>query len=610
MSEAAWFVLIALAIVLALVSASKVRADLAALGLAAVLGLAQYAGLSVLGEVGQSSSAARAIAGFGQPVVITLLSLFIITRCLEKTGVTNLLARALLRVGAGSETRLITLFAGATAFLSMFMNNLAAGALLLPSALEASRRTGVKPSKLLIPVSFGSLLGGMATYFTTANIIVSDLLVIANPPQAALGVLDFTPVGGLIAVSGILFLALMGRRLLPDREPSLSLAQMRPTGSELEEVYGVGDRLWRARVLKDGALAGRTLIEAAFGERLGVAAVAISRGSRLIFPLSPNQVLVPGDVLWIIGRTERVSQLGEQGMQLNETHDHVSELGLSFVEILLAPRSTAEGHTLKEIDFRHRFGFTAIALMRKGRSFRTNVADFQLESGDSLLMAGQPQSLRRLRSNPNFIVLEPSPADQPVQRREALLAVGVVLGAIAASIAGVPVYLAMLAGAVLVILSGLLTIEEATRTVEWQALFLIAGIYAVSLAMVHTGLAATIGAGMVSLVTPLGPLGLAGGTFLLSALLTQVMGGQVTALVTGPVAISAALSLGVDAQAMAIAAAIGCSAGFFTPLAHPVNIMMIGPANYTFGDFFKIGWPLALVCFVMMLVGMRLFWGL
>lgn len=610
MSLEAWLLVIVLVPVLTLVATNKIRPDLAALGLAALLGLAQFFGMSMIGEPGQSASVLKAIDGFGQPVVITLIGLFIVTRCLEKTGITRLLARWLLRIGGASEAKLIALFAGATAFLSLFMNNLAAGALLLPSALEAARRTGIKPSKLLIPVSFGSLLGGAATYFTTANIIVSDLLRIADPPQAPLGVLDFTPTGGLIALAGIAFLALFGNRLLPNHEPSISFSLVRPTGSELEDAYQVGERLWNAALLEDSPFAGRTLRAAAFGERLGVSVVALSRGRRLVFPLTPDQVLVAGDVLWIVGRADRVNPLAGEGMRLSESHEHISELGLTFVEIVLAPRSGALGRTLKTMDFRRRYGFTAIALLRKGRSFRTSVADFPLEAGDSLLMAGEPEGLPRLRGDPNFIILEPNPADQPVHRREALLAGGLVLAAVAASIAGVPVYLSMLAGAVLVVLVGLLSLEEATRSVEWQAIFLIAGMYAVTLSMVHTGLAAFVGDAVVRVVTPLGSLGLAAGAFILTALLTQVMGGQVAALVTGPIAISAAIHLGISPQAIAVATAIGCSAGFFTPLAHPVNLLMIGPANYTFADFFKIGWPLSLVCFGMLLVGMKVFWGI
>uniref|UniRef100_A0A7C4PSI4 RCK C-terminal domain-containing protein n=1 Tax=Anaerolinea thermolimosa TaxID=229919 RepID=A0A7C4PSI4_9CHLR len=389
MNPAAWFVLGILLPFLLLTASGKLRAELAALSMAAILGVAQLAGLGVLGEVGEPASVARAIAGFSQPVVITLLSLFIITRCMEHTGLTRWIARHLLRLSGSSQSRLIALFAATTAFLSLFMNNLAAGALLLPAALEASRRTGVRPSKLLIPVAYGSLLGGAATYFTSANIIVSDLLSIATPPQKPLGILDFTPTGGLIALAGIAFLALFGRRLLPDHEPPISLVHWRPTSTELEQAYQVGERLWKTVISETSPLAGKTLHEAAFGEKLGIAAAAIQRGKTLIFPLTAEQTLLPGDTLYLIGRAERIARLNEEGLDPEEMHEPISQLGLSFVELLLAPRSPAEGHTLKELNFRRRYGFTAIALYRKGRSYRTNVADFPLEAGDSLLMAGE-----------------------------------------------------------------------------------------------------------------------------------------------------------------------------------------------------------------------------
>jgi di/tricarboxylate transporter len=197
-----------------------------------------------------------------------------------------------------------------------------------------------------------------------------------------------------------------------------------------------------------------------------------------------------------------------------------------------------------------------------------------------------------------------------VQPREAAISIGVVLAAVAASILGVPVYLAMLSGAIVLILAGILNPREAYESVEWQAVFLIAGMYSASLAMVQTGLAGFAGQLMIRLVTPLGPLGLAAGAYLMTALLTQVMGGQVTALVTGPIAISAAIDLHVSAQAIAVATAIGCSASFLTPLVHPVNILMIGPANYKFSDFFKIGWPLTVLSFIVLLIGMAVFWRL
>jgi di/tricarboxylate transporter len=606
------FVLIIITIPLLLMISGRLRMDIAALLIAVGLGLGQFAGLQILADAGQPKDAVIAISGFGQPVIITLVGLFILTHALERSGVTRWIARRLIRIGGSSESRLIALFAATTAFLSLFMNNLAAGALILPSAMEVARRTGVKPSKLLIPVAYGSLLGGVATYFTTANIIASNLLGIAQPPQAPLRVFDFTPVGGLIALAGILFLALFGKRLLPDRQPSAEQSMTRLTGSELEEIYQIGERLWEAKVLPESPLAGESLAQSEIGTQLGVEVAAIWRNRVAILTPTADESILVDDILLLVGREERVCLLQEQGLKIGreDGSSHISEMGVTLIEAILSPRSKSVGRTLKELDFRKRYGFTVVALRRPDRTYRTNVGDIPLALGDSLLLVGARRRVPALENSSDFIVLQPSLSDQPVNRRQVFLTVGTILAAIIASLIGVPVYLAVLLGAILVVLGGVLKIEDAYQAVEWQAVFLIAGMYAASLALVETGLAAGLGRLMVQLSSPFGALGLAAGAYLMTALLTQVMGGQVTALVTGPVAISAAIHMGVSPQAIAVATAIGCSASFFTPLAHPVNIMMIAPANYTFRDFFHIGWRLTILSFIMLLIGMALFWGL
>lgn len=612
MAFAQAFLIIVVAIPLFFVSRNRLRIDLAALLIALVLGLGQFLGLGLLGPEHTPQAAVKAISGLSEPVVLTLLSLFIITQSLDKSGLTHWMARRLIDLGGRSERRLIVLYAASTALLSLFMNNLAAGALLLPSAMETCRRTGIKPSKLLIPVAYGSLLGGSATYFTTANIIVSNLLASAHPPQAMLRILDFTPTGGLIALAGIAFLGLFGPRLLPERLPPPELMMARYTASDLEDYYQLGERLWEAVVLPDSPMAHKSLAESRIGEQLGLVVAGVWHGRQAVFSPLPEQVIHPGDILLIVGREERVQQLTQLGMRIGResTNEHISTRGVSLIEALPAPHSQALGRTLRELEFRTRYGFTVLALYRDGRSHRTDVGNFRLKLGDSLLMIGSRDKLRRLRSSPDFIVLEPDPSDQPVQRLPATLTVGVIAAGIIASMLGLPVHFSMLAGALLLLLSGMLSMEEAYRAIEWQAIFLVAGMYAVSLAMVNTGLAKQIGEAMLAVVTPLGPLGLAAGAYLLTAALTQVMGGQVAALVTGPITISAAISLHTNPQAVAVATAIGCSASFFTPIAHPVNILMLAPANYEFKDFFHIGWRLTMVCFVMLLIGLILFWRL
>ncbi|MCE1254740.1 MAG: SLC13 family permease, partial [Anaerolineae bacterium] len=595
-----------------LMMTGRLRLDVAAISMAAVLGVMQWLGWGFLGPANSPAETLKAISGFSQPVVITLISLFIITFGLEKSGLIRYVSHFLLRLGGHKQSLLIALFAGVTALLSLFMNNLAAGALLLPGVLEVSRRTGIKPSKLLIPVAYGSLLGGVATYFTTANIIVSDLLTIASPPQPALHIMDFTPTGGLIAAAGILFLGLFGSRLLPDREPSSSLEAGRLTGTELERLYRLDERLWQAVIPPLASFAGANLVQARLGADFGLTVAAIlHEGFELVLP-SPEEMLQPGDRLLLIGREDKINLLRQRGLEIEAVTDDLSlsRRGLNLVEMILSPHSNAAGQTLKQLDFRGRYRATVLALKRLERCYRTDVGDINLAPGDSLLViTGIPQ-VKQLKKDADFLVIEPDPGDRPLNRRMAIVVSGVMLAAIAASIAGAPVYLCMLSGAALLLLLGLISAQEAYLSVEWQAVFLIAGMYVTSLAMVQTGLAALLGQAMLSLVTPLGPLGVAAGAYLLSALLTQVMGGQVTALVTGPITISAAIHMGVNPQAVAVATAIGCSASFLTPLAHPVNVLMIAPANYKFKDFFKIGWPLTILSFGMLLLGLILFWKL
>ena len=584
---------------LALVLFNKLRLDVAALAMSAALGLAQLGGYSIFGPPNTPHDAVKAIAGFSQPVIVTLFSLFVLTGATEKSGAARWLAAHVVACGGDSERRLIVLFAGAAAVLSIFMNNVAAAALVLPSAVDASRRTGVKTSKLLIPVAYGSLLGGAATYFTTANIIVSDLLTSANPPQQPLHVLDFTPIGGLIALAGILFLGFFGPRLLPSRDPKPEQILVRRSGIELARHYGLPERLWELRV-KEGPV--RT---SRIANRLGIAVAAIWRGEEAIFAPTAEEALYPDDLVLVVGREERVRQI--EGVEIGRNDDAREIKGVMLIETMIAPQSQLEGRTLRELEFRKHYGFTAVALLRQQRSYRTDVATFKLQPGDSLLLVGAPDHLSLLRKVTGLIVFGPSKRS-PDPSRHGLCQCGILAAAIIASIAGVPVFLAMLVGAIAIFLTGLFSIEEAYASIPWQALFLIAGMYSVSLAMINTGLASMVSDAVVRWIAPYGAIGLAAGAYLLSALLTQIIGGQVAALVTGPITIDAALRMHQNPQAVAVATAIGCSAAFLTPIAHPVNLLIIGPGNYQFKDFARVGLPLTIVCFAALVAGMILFW--
>ncbi|GIV81608.1 MAG: hypothetical protein KatS3mg051_0962 [Anaerolineae bacterium] len=279
--------------------------------------------------------------------------------------------------------------------------------------------------------------------------------------------------------------------------------------------------------------------------------------------------------------------------------------------MLIPPRSAAVGKTLSDLRFRARYGLTAIALWREGRSFRTDVGKMPLEVGDALLMIGKPGSIGALAKERDFLILQSEEMQQPRLPHKAwqalLITVGVLL---LAMLEILPTAETTLLGAVAMALTGCINLDEAYRAIEWRVVFLIAGMLPLSTAMIHTGLAARLGSALVEALAPFGPLALVAGLFALTMLITQAVGGQTAALMVGPVAVTSAVQLGVNPQATAVAVAIACSAAFLTPIAHPVNILMMGPGGYTFGDFLKVGLGMTVVTFLGLLLGMHLFWQL
>ena len=597
LSSQEWILVGVIAVTLVIIVFDLLRADLTAILVLAVLPLT---GLVTVQE---------AFSGFSRSVVITIIGLFIITQALEDSGVVAWIADRVRHVGAGSESRLILLFMGLGAALSLIMNNIAAGAVLLPAAVQVGRESDVAPSKLLIPLSFGTLVGGMATYFTTANIILSSIL--RDQGQPALGMTDFLPTGGVIVLASLAFMALIGRRLLPRRDSAVQSASPFLLSRRLTEMYQIQEQLWEVRVLPESRLVGQQLVESKIGEALGLTVVAIWRGHQAILNPEPQEVIQAGDYLVLLGWEDRVAALAGEGAVIGRANGNGRERNyfVDMAEVIIPPRSTVMGKSLADIGFRNKYHLTGVALWREGLSFRNNVGTIPLEPGDALLMVGAPEQIEALTNEPDFLVLESTHTARPPLPKKATWALaitGVVL--VVSILEWVSTSEAMMMGVAAMALTGCINLDEAYRRISWRVIFLIAGMLPLSIAMIHSGLADRIGQGIVTLAAPYGPLALVGGLFVVTMLVTQVIGGQVAALIVGPVAVTAALQSGVNAQAVAVAVAIACSAAFLTPIAHPVNILMMGPGGYRPRDFLQIGAPLTVVVLAALLVGMRLFW--
>jgi di/tricarboxylate transporter len=550
----------------------------------------------------------QALAGFSRPAVITIIGLFIISASLERTGVVQWLAEQLARLSGTTERRMVAVFMAAGALLSLIMNNIAAGAVLLPAAIVVAHGARVPPSKLLLPLGFSTLLGGMATLFTTANIIISGYLQAQG--QRPLAPLDFLPIGGLTVLLGIGYMLLIGRRLLPARDSLLRTALAQPN---LLDTYQLAQRLWEVRVLPGSPLVGQCLQDTAIGAQYGTTVVAIWHGREARMPPSPADVIAANDILLVLGREERVRALTAFGTTVGRNGRYratMQDLPVQLTEVVIGPRAQAIGSTLKHLRFRSKFGLTAVGIWREGVSHRTDVGDVPLRAGDAVLMVGPPAGIDSLAQEEGFILPDrQAPAHLlPHKAGWAVAITAAVLLLAALNI--IPTAEAMLAGAAGMVLSGCLTTEDAYRAIEWKVVVLIAGMAPIGTALVATGLAERLGTLITTSVGSLGPLALVVALYSSAVLLTQVIGGQVTALILGPIAVNAALAVHVNPSAVGVAVAMGCSVAFLTPIAHPVNILMMGPGGYTARDFGRVGLGMTLVCFVGLIAGMLLFWNL
>ena len=589
-----------LLVAIVLMATERLRADIVAL-------LVTIA-LTIAGLIQPTDT----FSGFSRSAVVTIMAIFVLTGGLARTGVTRWAGRVLLRIAGKSEARLVAVTMLGGAGFSLFMNNIAAAAVLLPGVTDAARRTRTSTSKLLMPLAFATILGGMATLLTTSNILVSTTL--RDRGLNAFRLLDFAPVGIPIVVVGILYIALFGRKLLPERHPHEPLGLVRQLRAELTELYSLPERLSEVRLRDDSPLVGMSIAESGIGNKYGLSIVAVVRNTHVTLAPPPVHVLRANDLLVVAGRMERMLQLvQEQQVQIESGLTWRGDLSsdqVGMVEVLVAPRSDAAGKTLGDIHFREKFGLTAVALWREGRSIRTDLGKLPLRLGDALLVYGQRERIHVLQAESDFIVLQQE--DDPIVRpRRAVWAIVIMIVALGLAAANLlPIAEATMAGALGMVLAGCLTMDEAYQSIEWRAVFMIAGMLPVSIAMNKTGAAGYLGQLLVGALAPLGPLALMAGIFAVTALLTQVMPGQVTAVVLAPIAISAAQSFGMNPYALAMAVALGTSMAFLTPLGHPVNVLVMGSGGYKFGDYAKVGAPMTALLFVVVLVCLPIFWPL
>ncbi len=417
------------------------------------------------------------------------------------------------------------------------------------------------------------------------------------------GFFDFTPMGAIVLTIGILYFLLIGHRLLPDRTPS----------GQLSEAYHIRDYLSEVRITEKSALVGKTLAESQLGQKFNLNVVQIHRSEKRLRVPSQNPVLRTGDILLVQGSSQNIIKSSE-ALDLEAIpewkFDDFSQGTQTMVEVTLSPGSHMQGQTLKQTDFRAHYGLTVLAIQHQGKSIFSNLADIPLDFGDALLIQGPEDRIDHLRRDEDFLILETPPMETR-RTKKAPLAVLILAGVLlVVSMRILHVSTAMLIGAVLMILTGVLKMDEAYQAIEWKSVFLIAGMLPMGIAMQNSGTALFLAQQIVELVGNWGTVAVLMGIFLMTALTTEVMSNAAATVLVTPIAIDAARSLDANPRTFVMAVVIAAATSFLMPIGHQANVLVFGPGGYKFGDYTKVGVWLNIIIFVVVLIFLPLIWPL
>lgn len=579
--------LITLFAVLSALALSRISADL--------ILMAALAFLSVSGIL----APAEALAGFGNPGVITIATLYVVAAGLKETGAVQWVARRLLghpKTEKGAQLRMVA----PTGILSGFMNNTAVVAMFIPAIQDWAQRLGIPASKLLLPLSYAAILGGTCTLIgTSTNLVVDGML--QSRLGIHLGLFELAWVGVPLLLVGGVFLVLFASKLLPDRGGvTEELDQVREYGVEVE-------------VMSPGPLVGKTIAEAGLRALNYGYLTEIDRGGRLITAVEPDRTLQPGDKLYFVGAPECASELRRiQG--LKPANGSVHKLAVEnhqrcLVEVVLGPEFPALNRTIRDSKFRTRFNAVILSLSREGKRVPGKLGDITFRMGDTLLLEASHQFVEQYRFRRDFLLVSALNDSTPPDFHKAPRALGILALMVLASASGLlQIMEAAFLAAGAMIMSGCITASRARRSVDLPVLVVIAASFALGNAMTVTGAAEWIAQGLLGF-GPLSPWVALALVYLLTALFTEVITNNAAAVLMFPIALALSEQLGVQFLPFAVAVMFAASASFITPLGYQTNLMVYGPGRYQFTDYVRIGFPLSMLVAVVAIGLIPLVWG-
>jgi len=541
---------------------------------------------------------AQAFAGFSNPAPFTVAALYVLAHAIVKTGVLQPAIPVILG-GDGRRRRQLGRLLIPSAAASAFLNNTPLVAMLAPQVAEWSDRQGHSPSRYLMPLCYGIMLGGMLTLIgTSSNVVVSGLMEAAG--QAPLGMFELTRVGVPIAVLGLACVILLAPLVLPDR---------RAARKDLE---GLREFTVSMLVVPGGPLDGQAVGAGGLRSLTGVFLVQIDRGTESLAPVDPAAVLKGGDRLTFVGRADLVVDLqGTKGLVSVEA-EHLAQFDTvrhTFFEVVIGAASPLVGRTLKEAEFRGRYQAAVVAIHRAGHRVNEKLGAVKLQVGDTLLLLTDAGFRDRWGDRSDFLLVSRLGGSPPSVTRKAGVAGVVALIVLLLIGTGLlPTLKASLLGAIALVGLRALTPSEARSAVNFDVIMVIAGSFGLAAAIESSGLASTLADGVISALHTLGPRGVLAGVVVATVLANAFITNNATAVLIFPIGMSAAHALQTDPRPFAIAICIAASASFLTPVGYQCNMMVYGPGGYRFGDYARLGAPLTLIVIATTVMLVPVFW--
>lgn len=597
MPAQAWLALGVTALAVGLFLWNRFRADVVAVLIATLL--------IVTGLV----TPAEGVSGFANEATIAVALLLVLGTGLAHTGAVDVLAGMAVRLAGRSEWRLLVLAIAVVIPVSAVINNTAAVAVLMPALLGATRQVDVSPSRILMPLSFASQLGGALTLIgTSTNLLVAGLMLDLGFDR--IRIFELTAPALVVMAAGVAYLLTVGRWLTPAREPP----------HDLLGGYALHDYLTTVRIRPGSPLAGQSISESRFGHEQGLVIVRIEReDGAVVDGPGAATVLREGDLLLIEGKVADIREIREStGLEIQGADPALPDPGaepgegagaeaVRFAEVLVPPRSPAIGQTLRSLRLRTRHAVSALGLRRHGESLLENLAAVALRPGDVLLVQGRTSALRQLHESGALSLVGPVEISPRRRRRRvwALLAMAVTV--LLAAFELVPIMVSAMIGVVILLITRTLGPDEAYDGMDWMVVVLLGAIIPLGIALEKTGAAAQIATWIGGVAGPLGPYGLLAAVYVLTSALTNVISNVAAAAVVLPVAAALATGMGLSPTPFAIGVMFAASNAFMTPIGYQTNLFVYGPGGYRFSDFLRVGAPLSVVTAVAAVFAIPLF---